>query len=253
MEDQIGFVLPSLAPTAQKGLYQSEEGLITIALHRNQRNFRERDRLILNLLRPHISQAYQNVKALAQVQHDLAQLHHILELLGVIVLTGDGQVQLMTQQAEQWLRQYFHQSPVSKEHGLPENLQRWVKHQLAILAQEGEVLAPRLPLQLEREGKRLTIRLIVDQPGEQCLLLLEEQQQLTFSAATLELLSLTRREAEVLFWITQGKNNTETAQLLSIGSKTVKKYVENIYQKLGVQTRASAVVRALERLGLLYL
>ncbi|CAA9575881.1 hypothetical protein AVDCRST_MAG81-2326 [uncultured Synechococcales cyanobacterium] len=56
-----------------------------------------------------------------------------------------------------------------------------------------------------------------------------------------------------MFWIAQGKNNTETAQLLSIGSKTVKKYVENIYQKLGVQTRASAVVRALERLGLLYL
>jgi len=104
---------------------------------------------------------------------------------------------------------------------------------------------------LEHEGKRLVIRLVVDQPGEQCLLLLEEQQQLTFSAATLELLSLTRREAEVLFWIAQGKNNAETAQLLSIGSKTVKKYVENIYQKLGVQTRAAAVVCALERLGVL--
>lgn len=251
MEDQIGIVLPSLAAKTKKGLYQTQEELITISLNRSQRNFSERDRLILNLLRPHLAQAYQNAKALAQVQHDLAQLRHTLELSGVIVLTGDGQVQLMTQQAEQWLRQYFHQSPVSKEHGLPENLQRWVKHQLAILAQGGEVLAPRLPLQLEREGKRLIIRLVVDQPGVQCLLLLEEQQQLTFSAATLELLSLTRREAEVLFWIAQGKNNTETAQLLSISSQTVKKYLETIYRKLGVQTRAAAVVCALERLGML--
>jgi len=247
----MGIILPSLAPQSGKGLYRSQEGLITIALARSQRNFSERDRLILNLLRPHLAQAYQNAQALAQVQHDLAQLRHTLELSGLIVLTSDGQVRLMTQQAELWLSQYFHQSPASKEPGLPENLRSWVKHQLTILAQGGEVLAPRLPLQLEHEGKRLVIRLVVDQPGEQCLLLLEEQQQLTFSAATLELLSLTRREAEVLFWIAQGKNNAETAQLLSIGSKTVKKYVENIYQKLGVQTRAAAVVCALERLGVL--
>lgn len=252
MEDQIGIVLsPYVDPTTQKGVHQSSGEMINIGLTRGQRNFSERDRLILNLLRPHFAQAYQNAKAFAQVQHDLAQLRHSLELSGVIVLSSDGQVQLMTQQAKQWLRQYFHQSPASKEHGLPENLQRWVKHQLAILAQGGEVLAPRLPLQLEREGKRLIIRLVVDQPGEQCLLLLEEQQQLSFSAARLELLSLTRREAEVLFWIAQGKNNTETAQLLNISSTTVKKYVENIYQKLGVQTRAAAVVCALERLGML--
>lgn len=128
MEDQMGIILPSLAPQSGKGLYRSQEGLITIALARSQRNFSERDRLILNLLRPHLAQAYQNAQALAQVQHDLAQLRHTLELSGLIVLTSDGQVRLMTQQAELWLSQYFHQSPASKEPGLPENLRSWVKH-----------------------------------------------------------------------------------------------------------------------------
>lgn len=138
MEDQLGIVLPSLAPKTEKKLYRSQNELITISLNRSQRNFSERDRLILNLLRPHFAQAYQNVKTLAQVQDDLAQLRHTLDLSGVIILTGDGQVQLMSQQAEQWLRQYFQQSPTSLAHGLPENLQRWVKHQLAVLAQKGE-------------------------------------------------------------------------------------------------------------------
>lgn len=251
MEDQIGIFLPPLSPKAEKNLYQSQKELIAISLNRSQRNFSERDRLILNLLRPHFAQAYQNVKTLAQVQNDLAQLRHTLDLSGVIILTGDGQVQLMTHQAEQWLRQYFPQSPTSLAHRLPENLQRWVKHQLGVLVEGAKALEPRLPLQLEGEGKRLIIRLVIDHPGEQCLLLFEEQQLLTFSAATLELLNLTRREAEVLFWIAQGKNNTETAQLLSISSKTVKKHLENIYQKLEVQTRGAAVVYALERLGML--
>lgn len=205
----------------------------------------------MNLLRPHFAQAYQNAKALAQVQHDLAQLRHTLDLSGVIILSGDGQVRLMTQQAEQWLKKYFHKRPVSKERGLPENLQRWVKHQLAVLAQEGEVIAPRLPLQLEYEGKRLIVRLVVDQPGEQCLLLLEEQQLLSLSAVTLELLGLSRREAEVLFWMAQGKSNKEIAQVLDMSSTTAKKHLENIYQKLGVQTRTAAVVCAFERLGML--
>lgn len=252
MEDQIGIVLPpSLAPKSEKRLYTSQEELIVIALNRSQRNFSERDRLILNLLRSHFAQAYLNAKALAQVQYDLAQLRHTLELSGMIILTDDGRVLLMTQQAEHWLRQYFPQSPTPLAHTLPENLHQWVKHQLAVLAHDGEVLAPRLPLQLESEGKRLTVRLVVEQPGEQCLLLLEEQQLLSLSAVTLELLGLSRREAEVLFWMAQGKTNKEIAQILDMSSATAKKHLENVYQKLGVQTRTAAVVCVLERLGML--
>lgn len=253
MEDQMGIFLSLLAPKTEKRLYQNneDEELAYIALTRSQRNFSERDQLILNLLRPHFAQAYQNAKALAQVQHDLAQLRHTLDLSGVIILRGDGQVRLMTQQAEHWLKQYFPQNHTSLAHGLPENLQRWVKHQLTVLAHEGEVPAPRPPLQLEREGKRLIIRLVVDHPGEQCLLLFEEQQLLSLSAITLELLGLSRREAEVLFWMAQGKSNKEIAQALDMSSTTAKKHLENIYQKLGVETRTAAVVCAFERLGML--
>ncbi|HUG98580.1 MAG TPA: helix-turn-helix transcriptional regulator [Gammaproteobacteria bacterium] len=59
---------------------------------------------------------------------------------------------------------------------------------------------------------------------------------------------LTPREAEVLAWIGAGKTNREISQLLFISPFTVRQHVENIFQKLGVQTRAAAVA-ALTGLG----
>jgi DNA-binding CsgD family transcriptional regulator len=58
---------------------------------------------------------------------------------------------------------------------------------------------------------------------------------------------LTSREAEVLGWIARGKQNAEIAQLLFISPNTVRKHVENIFEKLDVRTRTAAVA-ALNRL-----
>jgi len=55
---------------------------------------------------------------------------------------------------------------------------------------------------------------------------------------------LTRREAEVLGWIARGKTNGEVARLLFISPHTVRKHVENIFEKLGVRTRTAAAAYA---------
>lgn len=65
----------------------------------------------------------------------------------------------------------------------------------------------------------------------------------------LEPLGLTPREAEVLFWVAQGKSNPEIATILGIGLTTVKKHLEATFAKLGVENRTSAAAMALERLG----
>ena len=69
------------------------------------------------------------------------------------------------------------------------------------------------------------------------------------SAAPLEKLGLSAREAEILLWVAQGKTNFETSIILKISAATVKKHLENIYQKLGVEGRNPATLRALEVLG----
>jgi DNA-binding CsgD family transcriptional regulator len=51
---------------------------------------------------------------------------------------------------------------------------------------------------------------------------------------------LTPREAEVLGWVARGKTNAEIAAALYISPQTVRKHLENIFEKLDVRTRTAA-------------
>src|SRR5262249_3550750 len=57
---------------------------------------------------------------------------------------------------------------------------------------------------------------------------------------------LTPREAEVLFWISQGKSNYEIGVILGAKTGTICKHVGHILSKLNVENRTSAAVVALE-------
>ena len=61
-------------------------------------------------------------------------------------------------------------------------------------------------------------------------------------------LGLTEREAEVLYWVAQGKTSPEIAIILGMALKTVKKHLQRVYEKLGVETRTAAALRASELL-----
>jgi len=70
------------------------------------------------------------------------------------------------------------------------------------------------------------------------------------SARPLEIvLGLTPRVAETLLWLAQGKTNPEIATILGNTESTVKKHVLEIFEKLGVETRTAASLRALEVLS----
>jgi DNA-binding CsgD family transcriptional regulator len=62
-------------------------------------------------------------------------------------------------------------------------------------------------------------------------------------------LGLTPRVAETLLWLAQGKTNSEIATILGNSESTVKKHVLEIFEKLGVETRTAASLRALEVLS----
>jgi HD-GYP domain-containing protein (c-di-GMP phosphodiesterase class II) len=55
---------------------------------------------------------------------------------------------------------------------------------------------------------------------------------------------LTRREAEVLLHVAQGRSNREIASALWISEKTVRNHVERIYAKIGVSNRIGASLYA---------
>ncbi|MBI5383583.1 MAG: response regulator transcription factor [Verrucomicrobia bacterium] len=69
------------------------------------------------------------------------------------------------------------------------------------------------------------------------------------SAQPLEALGLTPREAEVLLWVTQGKGNRDIGLLLEMSEATAKRHLQHIFEKLGVETRTAAALRAIEVLS----
>lgn len=59
--------------------------------------------------------------------------------------------------------------------------------------------------------------------------------------------TLTSREREIFDLIAAGMSNSEVAQALVLSEKTVKFHVSNLLRKLGVRSRAQAIVRAWDR------
>lgn len=54
---------------------------------------------------------------------------------------------------------------------------------------------------------------------------------------------LTTREAEVLRWVAAGKSDAQIGAILRISARTVQKHLQNIYDKLGVESRTAAAMR----------
>ena len=68
----------------------------------------------------------------------------------------------------------------------------------------------------------------------------------TSGARTVPFPSLSDREREVLALIAVGISNPEIAGRLFLSEKTVRNYVSSIFTKLGVTSRAEAIVQARE-------
>jgi pimeloyl-ACP methyl ester carboxylesterase/DNA-binding CsgD family transcriptional regulator len=58
---------------------------------------------------------------------------------------------------------------------------------------------------------------------------------------------LTAREAEILDHIARGLDNAQIAAHLTLSEKTVRNHITHIFDKIGVQSRAQAIVRAREQ------
>ncbi len=125
----------------------------------------------------------------------------------------------------------------------------WVKSQISGLTSRSELPQTCLPLRVEQDGKQLLIRLVSQPEQGQYVLLLEEQTLAILPL--LKLLGLSPRETEVLYWVIWGKDNKTIAQHLGIHPSTVRKHLESIFGKLGVQSRTEEIAQSLKQLGIL--
>lgn len=86
--------------------------------------------------------------------------------------------------------------------------------------------------------------LIARYRDNECLIRLNEINPAADVTRLQEKHGLTQREAEVLLWISYGKPNRVISEILNISPRTVNKHLEQIFEKLGVETRAAAAAVA---------
>jgi DNA-binding CsgD family transcriptional regulator len=216
--------------------------LVGLSLSRKGWGFSRRDRNVLELLRPHLIQAYQNMASLSEIKARAAESDDVLERLpfGIIKLGKTGRPERITATAQALIERFF---PVQERRALalPDDLLRWIRIQNS---DHENSLAPANSLVVQKDGSSLMVRLI--HGDGQSILLLSGQNVTIRRDAALKRLGFTNREAEVMNYVIQGKTSPQIGVILSISTRTVHKHLERVFHKLNVQTRSSAITRILE-------
>jgi DNA-binding NarL/FixJ family response regulator len=88
----------------------------------------------------------------------------------------------------------------------------------------------------------LHIRLFSGTTQERLRMLVLEEEHAPPGPAALMPLGLTPRQAEVAYWVCQGKSNPEIAIILGASHRTIDKHMEGILSRLAVENRASLIL-----------
>jgi DNA-binding CsgD family transcriptional regulator len=215
------------------------EGLIACICLERDTEFSERAMQLLELVRPHIAQMYRNAEMYSLLgqatQPDGARS---------IMLDKAGRPLLATQAAWDLIAAYF-PGQTAFDATFPRSIGDWLRAQMARFSREHELPPPASPFVIHNDnGDRLTLRLLYGgKTGEQALLVMEER-RVEPPASISPHLGLSPREGEILMLVRQGRTSAEIAELLSVSRRTVEKHLENIYCKLGVENRTTAVTVA---------
>ncbi len=152
----------------------------------------------------------------------------------LLVVSREGRIHFCTRHAWDLLGRYFE---VPEEGTLPRPILPWLQADL------------REPLDVHVGDGRLQLRSFTEsQSSRETMMLRLEEKLPILSPEPLLALGLTPREAEVLFWLTQGKTSPEIAVILEAALNTIKKHAQNIFLKLGVENRTAAALKAWEAL-----
>ena len=184
------------------------------------------------------------------------QTRNALDAFGYATITvraSDGALMWQTPLARELLERYCGtHAPIT-----PEPVLTWLRASLTQLAQIAQGDPPKLSI--EKGATRLTFRLHQQtgdseasaENGDWLIVMREVSDTAVIEAMSLSF-KLTAKEAEVLYWVVKGKTNKDIGDILGSSPMTVKKHLERIFVKLGVETRTAAAGMAMTRIRQLH-
>jgi DNA-binding response OmpR family regulator/DNA-binding CsgD family transcriptional regulator len=166
----------------------------------------------------------------------------------ITVRVSDGKLMWQTPLARDLLLRYYGtEAPAT-----PTPVLNWLRRHVS----EAALLTEPPRLSVEIGPKRLTFRLhqqIGDsEGGGDWLIIMQEVSDESVIEAIALSFKLTRKEAEVLYWVVKGKINRDIGDILGSSPMTVKKHLEHVFAKLGVETRTAAAGMAMSRIRQLH-
>ena len=167
----------------------------------------------------------------------------------LVIRLHDGRLVWQTALARQMLETHF----ASDGRRAPATLLAWMQREVQRLGplDEGPVPgAPSVTLEASHSGRRLRFTLHESTGDGAWMLVLREADDAAALEALALAFALTPREAEVLYWVARGKTNRDIGDILGSSPATVKKHLEHVHAKLGVETRTAAAALALARVPL---
>jgi CheY-like chemotaxis protein/DNA-binding CsgD family transcriptional regulator len=166
----------------------------------------------------------------------------------ITVRVLDGRLMWQTPLARDLLARYYGTDAPTT----PIPLLAWLRRHVA--SKEPTVEPPRLSI--EHGSKRLTFRLhqqIGDsEGGGDWLIIMQEVSDESIIEMIALSFKVTPKEAEVLYWVVKGKTNRDIGDILGSSPMTVKKHLERVFAKLGVETRTAAAGMAMSRIRQLH-
>ncbi len=215
--------------------------VVAFALNRTRSDFSDDELVLLNLLRPHLIQAWRNVQALAALRGIDGALAEAGKAM--IVLGDRGEKIYAPEWADRALIEHF--GPATSE-GFPSPVEGWLEEERRPLFSDGQARIQR-PLVSVIGARELVARFIRGSEGRPDVVVVEERSR-ERGSTELRRLGLTQREAEILLLVTEGQSTDGISRRLGVRPATVSKHLEHVFQKLGVTSRTAAVATASDAL-----
>jgi DNA-binding CsgD family transcriptional regulator len=217
---------------------------IPIMINRDGRDYGSRERQMLDALRPHLTQAFQNAHAWERLRQHHSCLQKLFRTINKALIATDrrGKVHWASSGTEDLLLRHRLLDPKPSSY-LPSPLLNWFLHSMRRSDPQTILSTPVTPLRLRTARGALTVHLLNDAEGTRLLI---EEEPGALPLDTVPEWSLSSRESEVLQLLATGKNNEQIAMALHISRHTVHKHLERIYAKLGVENRTAAAGRLWE-------
>jgi DNA-binding CsgD family transcriptional regulator len=220
---------------------------IPIVINRDGRDYGSRERQMLDVLRPHLTQAFHNVQAWERMNERRSSLRRLFQTLNkaLIEIDRNGKIIWTSPGAESFFLRHRLRDPKLASY-VPSPLLDWLLNSTRRRESQRMLSTPAKPLRLRTAYGILTVHLL--ETTERVHLLFEDQSG-TFPSDGELASQLSPREWEVLRILPTGSSNDQIARLLGISGRTVQKHLEGIYAKLGVENRTAAVRQLWELTG----